>query len=118
MKYFNEVCDFVGERIANERIAKQNFLLDMNVHDPMIHNCTLATDGEYVYPEKVRIIQAIIFDWVCDEYGEDAARNPIWDIPALAKYIHDNLCCYYEQKYCVSYKKENQCVKSKTAMEA
>ena len=95
----------------NEAII-QDLLLDMD-----IQNSTLASDGVYVYPEYVSILHAIIYDWVFDVYGEDAACNPCWNIPALAKHIHDNFCRSYEQKYCVSYRKENQCVKSINTLE-
>jgi len=111
-KYFNAVCDFVGERNANERMVNQKFLLDMDIHDPVIYNSKLVTDGEYVYPEYVTVIHAMIFDWVCENYGEDAARNPSWDIPALATHIRTTFCKYYDQTHCVSYKKEHPCVKS------
>lgn len=44
---------------------------------------------EYEVPGEVSETEAIIYDWVYDNFGESEAVDPSWNIHALAEYIDE-----------------------------
>lgn len=58
----------------------------------------------YEVPENVTPIEAMIYDWVTDNYGSSEAECASWNIAELAGYIHKQLDAgKYTQKYTVKY---------------
>lgn len=65
----------------------------------------------YDVPENVSHIEAIIFDWVAENYGETEAESGSWCIPELAAHIEAKITEMletgkeYQQKFTVCYDK-------------
>ena len=65
----------------------------IDIIDPIMDN---NLDGyepdecEYA-PEKVSLIEALIYNWVRNNFGRSEAMEPSWNISALAEYLHNNL---------------------------
>ena len=106
-------------------MTKNNNQIDMDLLDPMIENIyeeipeeckddvKEVDDGylwvfeEYFYPKEVSKLHAIIYDYVCDGFGQNEAENPTWDIYSLAKHIHKTLGKPYKQKHRVGYRQDD-----------
>ncbi len=98
-------AEYFGKDVA--MMSKENL---PELIDPFIDN---NLDGyepdecEYA-PKKIRKIEAIIYDWVRDNFGCSEAEAPSWNINYLAEEIHDNLNGDYEQSHTVLYQNEGQ----------
>lgn len=56
-------------------------------------------------PTEVSKTEAIIYDWVYENYGESEVQLPSYDLTKLAKYINDNINTDYKQQHAVAYNK-------------
>ena len=56
-------------------------------------------------PVEVSKTEAIIYDWVYENYGESEVELPSYDLTKLAKYINDNINTDYKQQHAVAYNK-------------
>jgi DNA-directed RNA polymerase specialized sigma subunit len=50
----------------------------------------LAGDMLDELEERVSPLEMSIYDYVLEEFGEEEAKDPKWDIGSLAKHIEDN----------------------------
>ena len=66
------------------------------------------TKRQVYAPKKISKIEAIIYDWVVDNFGTSEAMSPAWNITMLAEAIHENLNGDYEQSNTVVYENEGQ----------
>lgn len=57
-------------------------------------------------PTEVSKTEAIIYDWVYENYGESEVQLPAYDLTKLAKYINDNINTDYKQQHAVAYRDE------------
>lgn len=68
----------------------------------------------YTVPKNVSTIEAIIYDWVAENYGETEAESGSWCIPELASHIGAKIAEMleagkeYQQKFTVHYEKEGE----------
>lgn len=66
----------------------------------------------YTVPKNVSTVEAIIYDWVAENYGETEAESGSWCIPELAENVKLKLLELfrngkeYQQKFTVHYEKE------------
>jgi hypothetical protein len=86
---------------------------------PMILNGNKCDDierlqeiGLYI-PKTVSVLEAIIYDYVVEHFGESEAQNPSWDITSLAAWIQNyqeemNNDKAYEQLHTVAYDYEDE----------
>ncbi len=62
---------------------------------PMIINGNKCDDIERLQeiglciPKTVSVLEAIIYDYVVEHFGESEAQNPSWDITSLAAWIQN-----------------------------
>lgn len=54
-------------------------------------------------PEKVSKLEAIIYDWVYENFDHSEAEDPSWNISMLAEEIEEKLNTKYKQKHTVAY---------------
>lgn len=55
-------------------------------------------------PQVVSETEAIIYDWVCNHFGQTEACDPSWNISLLAKHIDEcKANGNYKQEYTVVY---------------
>ena len=54
-------------------------------------------------PEKVSKLEAIIYDWVYENFDHSEAEDPSWNISMLAEDIEEQLNKPYKQKHTVAY---------------
>ena len=96
-------------------LNKRNYTMteiksQIEIIDPIMDN---NLDGyepdecEYA-PKKISKIEAIIYDWVVDNFGTSEAMSPSWNITMLAEAIHENLNDNYEQSNTVVYENEGE----------
>lgn len=81
---------------------------------PMILNGNKCDDverlqeiGLYI-PKTVSVLEAIIYDYVAEHFGEEEAQNPSWDITSLGAWIQNHQeeisnSKSYEQLHTVAY---------------
>lgn len=68
----------------------------------------------YTVPKNVSTVEAIIYDWVAENYGETEAKSGSWCIPELASHIEAKITEMletgkeYQQKFTVHYEKEGE----------
>lgn len=68
----------------------------------------------YTVPKNVSTVEAIIYDWVAENYGETEAESGSWCIPELASHIEAKITEMletgkeYQQKFTVHYEKEGE----------
>lgn len=58
----------------------------------------------YEVPRDISKTEAIIYDWVVDNFGESEAEDPSWNIRALAQHIDEQSIGEYEQQNTVKYR--------------
>ena len=77
----------------NYTMAKNKSQIDIDIIDPILENNLEnyeLEEDEYA-PEKVSLIEALIYNWVRNNLGRSEAMEPSWNISALAEYLHNNL---------------------------
>ena len=84
--------------------------IDIDIIDPIMDNNLdgYKPDECESAPKKISKIEAIIYDWVVDNFGTSEAMSPSWNITMLAKAIHENLNDNYEQSNTVVYENEGE----------
>ena len=94
----------------NYTMTENESQIDIDIIDPIVDN---NLDGyepdecEYA-PKKISKIEAIIYDWVVDNFGTSEAMSPSWNITMLAEAIHENLNDNYEQSNTIVYENEGE----------
>jgi len=76
-----------------------------DIIDPIIENEYYGYDKEaWEYsPEKITKMEAIVYDWLVDNYGFPLAKDSHGKLKRLIKTIHEHLLNDYKQSYEVIY---------------
>ena len=77
----------------------------IDIINPIIENINDGYDKEaWEYsPEKITKMEAIIYDWIVDNYGFPLAKDSRCKAKRLIEIIHDHLVRDYKQSYQVVY---------------